>query len=166
MMDLIVETDLGHDPDDFFADRVERAGDVRLHLLSLRDPADEHPQITRRAEVSLELARERGLKVIEDCAQATGATYKGRPVGSLGDIGAFSFCQDKIITTGGDGGMLTLNDDALREKAWAFKDHGKSYEAVYRRQHAPGFRWLHESWGTNWRITEMQSAIGRYSMPC
>jgi dTDP-4-amino-4,6-dideoxygalactose transaminase len=112
----------------------------------------------------MELARQRGLKVIEDCAQATGATYKGRPVGSLGDIAAFSFCQDKIITTGGEGGMLTLNDDALREKAWAFKDHGKSYDASYRRQHAPGFRWLHESFGTNWRITEMQSAIGRVAL--
>jgi dTDP-4-amino-4,6-dideoxygalactose transaminase len=112
----------------------------------------------------MELARERGLKVIEDCAQVTGGMYKGRPVGSLGDIAAFSFCQDKIITTGGEGGMLTLNDDALHEKAWGFKDHGKSYEAVYRRQHAPGFRWLHESWGTNWRITEMQSAIGRVAL--
>jgi dTDP-4-amino-4,6-dideoxygalactose transaminase len=112
----------------------------------------------------MELGRERGIKVIEDCAQATGALYKGRPVGSLGDLAAFSFCQDKIITTGGEGGMLTLNDDALREKAWGFKDHGKSYDAVYRRRHAPGFRWLHESFGTNWRITEMQSAIGRAAL--
>jgi dTDP-4-amino-4,6-dideoxygalactose transaminase len=112
----------------------------------------------------MELGRERGVKVIEDCAQATGATYKGRPVGSLGDLAAFSFCQDKIITTGGEGGMLALNDDALREKAWGFKDHGKSFDAVYRRRHAPGFRWLHESFGTNWRITEMQSAIGRAAL--
>jgi dTDP-4-amino-4,6-dideoxygalactose transaminase len=109
----------------------------------------------------LELARERGLKVIEDCAQAQGATYKGRPVGSLGDAAAFSFCQDKIMTTGGEGGMLTTNDEKIWERAWSFKDHGKSYDAVYNHQHAAGFRWLHESFGTNWRLTEIQSAMGR-----
>lgn len=112
----------------------------------------------------LELARSRGVYVIEDCAQAHGATYKGRPVGSLGDIAAFSFCQDKIMTTGGEGGMVTLNSEELYERAWEFKDHGKSYDAVYRRSHAPGFRWLHESFGTNWRMTEMQSAIGRVQL--
>lgn len=109
----------------------------------------------------LELAREHGLKVIEDCAQATGARHKGRPVGSMGDINSFSFCQDKIITTGGEGGLITTNSQELWERAWSFKDHGKSYDAVYRRQHGPGFRWLHEQVGTNWRLTEMQSAIGR-----
>ena len=112
----------------------------------------------------LELARERNLKVIEDCAQATGATYKGKPVGSLGDMAAFSFCQDKIMTTGGEGGMLTTNSDELWEKAWSLKDHGKSFEAVFNREHAPGFRWLHESFGTNGRMTEMQSAIGRVQL--
>ena len=109
----------------------------------------------------LELARERGLKVIEDCAQAHGATYKGRPVGSMGEVNAFSFCQDKIMTTGGEGGMLTTNDPEAWSRAWAFKDHGKSYDAVYNRTHPSGFRWLHESFGTNWRLTEMQSAMGR-----
>ncbi|HEY9721593.1 MAG TPA: DegT/DnrJ/EryC1/StrS aminotransferase family protein [Oscillatoriaceae cyanobacterium] len=109
----------------------------------------------------LALADERGIPVIEDCAQAHGATYKGRPVGSMGHVNAFSFCQDKILTTGGEGGLLVTRDQALYEKAWAFKDHGKSYDAVYRREHAPGFRWLHETFGTNWRLTEMQSAIGR-----
>jgi len=109
----------------------------------------------------LELARERGLWVIEDCAQAHGATYKGRPVGSMGDVNAFSFCQDKIITTGGEGGLLTTNDPDIWARGWAFKDHGKSYDAVYNRPHPPGFRWLHESFGTNWRLTEMQSALGR-----
>jgi dTDP-4-amino-4,6-dideoxygalactose transaminase len=109
----------------------------------------------------MELARARGLIVIEDCAQAHGATYRGRTVGSLGDIAAFSFCQDKIITTGGEGGMLVTDDEGLWRRAWAYKDHGKSYQAVYEREHAPGFRWLHESFGTNWRLTEMQAAIGR-----
>ncbi|MDP2210291.1 MAG: DegT/DnrJ/EryC1/StrS aminotransferase family protein [Candidatus Aquicultor sp.] len=112
----------------------------------------------------MELAGKHGLKVIEDCAQAHGAMYKGRPVGSLGDVAAFSFCQDKIITTGGEGGMLTTNDKDVWEKAWSYKDHGKSFDAVYNRQHPPGFRWLHESFGTNWRLTEMQSAIGRVAL--
>ena len=131
------------------------------------------------------LAEEHGLKVIEDCAQCHGAVYYSRTpgplpaaenlpplqkdgitlyprmTGSFGHVAAFSFCQDKIMTTGGEGGMLLTNDEALWERAWAFKDHGKSYDAVYRRQHAPGFCWLHESFGTNWRLTEMQAAIGR-----
>lgn len=115
-------------------------------------------------EQIMDLAREHGLKVIEDCAQAHGATYKGRPVGSLGDIGAFSFCQDKIISTAGEGGMIALNSDAMYERAWAYKDHGKSYDAVYRQEHGPGFRWLHDSFGSNWRLTEIQSAIGRLQL--
>ncbi len=112
----------------------------------------------------LELAADRDLKVIEDCAQAHGALYKGRPVGSLGHAAAFSFCQDKIMTTGGEGGMLVTDSVDLWERAWAFKDHGKSYLAVYEREHPPGFRWLHESFGTNWRMTEMQAAIGRLQL--
>jgi len=112
----------------------------------------------------LELAQRHGLKVIEDCAQAHGAMYKGRPVGSLGDLAAFSFCQDKIMTTGGEGGMLTTSDRALWERAWAYKDHGKSFEKVFSTQHPPGFRWLHDSFGTNWRMTEMQAAIGRIQL--
>jgi dTDP-4-amino-4,6-dideoxygalactose transaminase len=111
-----------------------------------------------------EVARDRGLKVIEDSAQACGAFYKGHPVGSLSDVAAFSFCQDKILTTGGEGGMLTTNSEEVWERAWAFKDHGKSYDAVYNREHKTGFRWLHETFGTNWRITEMQSAIGRVAL--
>lgn len=107
------------------------------------------------------LAQKHGLKVIEDCAQAHGAKYKGRSVGSIGHLGAWSFCQDKILTTGGEGGMLTTDDPELWSKAWSFKDHGKSYDAVYNRTHAPGFRWLHEDFGTNWRMLELQAAIGR-----
>ena len=133
----------------------------------------------------LEIAEEYRLKVIEDCAQCHGAVYYSRwpgrdtavnhgapierdgvrlyprPTGSLGHMAAFSFCQDKIMTTGGEGGMLLTDDEALWEKAWAFKDHGKSYDAVCQQQHPPGFRWLHESFGTNGRMTEMQAAIGR-----
>jgi hypothetical protein len=112
----------------------------------------------------MDLAKRHDLKVIEDCAQANGATYKGRPVGCLGHMAAFSFCQDKIITTGGEGGMLTTNSRTLWEKAWSFKDHGKSWDAVYNRQHPAGFKWLHESFGTNWRMTEIQATIGRLQL--
>lgn len=107
---------------------------------------------------------DRNIKIIEDCAQAHGASYKGIPVGSLGDAAAWSFCQDKIMTTGGEGGMVTCNDEVLWRSMWAYKDHGKSYQAVYERNHAPGFRWLHEGFGTNWRLTELQSAIGRIQL--
>lgn len=110
------------------------------------------------------LAEEFDLKVIEDCAQAHGARYKGRPVGSIGHIAAWSFCQDKIMTTGGEGGMVTTNDRKLWSDMWSFKDHGKSWEAVYERDHPPGFRWLHESFGTNWRMLEVQAVIGRIQL--
>ena len=110
------------------------------------------------------LANRHGIKVIEDCAQAHGARYKGRSVGSIGHVGAWSFCQDKIMTTGGEGGMVTTSDEALWRAMWAYKDHGKSYQAVYEREHAPGFRWLHESFGTNWRMLEMQAVIGRIQL--
>jgi dTDP-4-amino-4,6-dideoxygalactose transaminase len=112
----------------------------------------------------MELANKHDLKVIEDCAQAHGASYKGRSVGSIGHVGAWSFCQDKIMTTGGEGGMITTNDESLWRAMWSFKDHGKSYEAVYERNHPPGFRWLHESFGTNWRMLEMQAVIGRIQL--
>ncbi len=110
------------------------------------------------------LAEQQGLKVIEDCAQAHGARYRGTSVGAIGHIGAWSFCQDKIISTGGEGGMVTTHDQALWQAMWAYKDHGKSYDAVYHREHPAGFRWLHESFGTNWRMTEMQAVIGRIQL--
>lgn len=115
-------------------------------------------------EAIMALANEHNLYVIEDCAQAHGARYKGKSVGSIGHVSAWSFCQDKIMTTGGEGGMVTTNDKALWSKMWSYKDHGKSWEAVYETEHPPGFRWLHESFGTNWRLTEMQSAIGRIQL--
>ena len=110
------------------------------------------------------LAEKHGLIVVEDCAQAHGAKYKGRPVGGIGHFGAWSFCQDKIMSTGGEGGMLTLNREDWWRAAWSYKDHGKSYEAVYEREHPPGYRWLHESFGTNWRMLEMQAVIGRIQL--
>lgn len=110
------------------------------------------------------LADAHGFEVIEDCAQAAGARWQGRSVGSIGRIGAWSFCQDKIITTGGEGGMVTTDDQELWSRMWSHKDHGKSWEAVYERSHVPGFRWLHESFGTNWRMLEVQAAIGRIQL--
>ncbi|MBN1470746.1 MAG: DegT/DnrJ/EryC1/StrS aminotransferase family protein [Syntrophaceae bacterium] len=112
------------------------------------------------------LAKKRKLAVVEDCAQASGAFYKGRPVGSFGDAAAFSFCQDKIMTTGGEGGMVVTNKKSIWSKVWSYKDHGKNYATVYKTGVKPGpsFRWLHESFGTNWRMTEIQSAIGRIQL--
>ncbi|KWR89092.1 DegT/DnrJ/EryC1/StrS family aminotransferase [Cupriavidus sp. IDO] len=127
---------------------------ICVHLAGL--PCDMDPIMA--------LAQERGLKVIEDCAQAHGAVYKGRMVGTIGHVGAWSFCQDKIMTTGGEGGMVTTDDPALWSLMWSYKDHGKSWEALYERAHPPGFRWVHDSFGTNWRMTEMQAAIGRIQL--
>lgn len=112
----------------------------------------------------MSLAQEHGFYVIEDCAQAHGARYKSRNVGTIGHIGAWSFCQDKIMTTGGEGGMVTTSDRALWAKMWSFKDHGKNWEAVHERPHQSGFRWVHDSFGTNWRMLEMQAAIGRIQL--
>ncbi len=127
---------------------------VPVHLAGM--PCDMDP--------ILDLARRHDLAVIEDCAQAHGARYKGRSVGAIGDVGAWSFCQDKIMTTGGEGGMITTNDPKIWSKVWSLKDHGKSWEAVYERDHPPGFRWLHESFGTNARMLEMQAVIGRIQL--
>jgi dTDP-4-amino-4,6-dideoxygalactose transaminase len=112
----------------------------------------------------MSLAESRDIKVLEDCAQAHGAAVSGRPVGSIGHASAFSFCQDKIITTGGEGGLLATDDEETWLSAWAFKDHGKDYKAVYEPHQAPGFKWLHGSFGTNWRMTEVQAAIGRIQL--
>lgn len=142
-------------------------------------PATVEPLITPRTKAILcvhlagwpcdmegfaELAERYNLRIIEDCAQAHGATIRGRSVGTFGDINAWSFCQDKIITTAGEGGMVTLDDEELWKKVWSYKDHGKSWDAVHNREHPPGFRWLHESFGTNWRMTEMQAAVGRIQL--
>jgi len=127
---------------------------IVVHLAGM--PADMDPIMA--------LADSRGIYVIEDCAQAHGARYKGKSVGSIGHIGAWSFCQDKIMSTGGEGGMVTTSDKDLWSSMWSYKDHGKSYDAVYHKKHPPGFRWLHESFGTNWRMMEMQAVIGRIQL--
>ena len=145
------------------------------------DPAAIEPLLTTRTravivvhlggwpadmEAIVEIAHRHGLAVIEDCAQAHGAALRDRKVGSFGDLAAFSFCQDKIMSTGGEGGMLLTNDESLWRAAWAFKDHGKSYRAMFETEPDPQatFRWVHESFGTNWRMTELQAAIGRVQL--
>jgi dTDP-4-amino-4,6-dideoxygalactose transaminase len=112
----------------------------------------------------MRFSEQRGIVVIEDCAQAHGAAYRGRKVGSMGHIAAFSFCQDKIMTTGGEGGMVTTNSEELWSEMWSYKDHGKSWQEVNRTDHPPGFRWLHSSFGTNYRMTEMQAVLGRIQL--
>ena len=111
-----------------------------------------------------EICNKHNLYLIEDCAQAHGAKYKGISVGSFGDVNAWSFCQDKIMTTAGEGGMVTTNNKDYWSTVWSFKDHGKNYDTVYNKEHPPGFRWLHEDHGTNARMTEIQSAIGRLQL--
>jgi dTDP-4-amino-4,6-dideoxygalactose transaminase len=106
------------------------------------------------------LARERGLKVVEDCAQAVGAGIGGRTIGSFGDAAAFSFCQDKIISTGGEGGYASFKDREAWDWAWSFKDHGKSHAKAFEPNPRPGFRWLHDGVGTNWRMPGPLAAIG------
>ena len=112
----------------------------------------------------MQLAREFKLSVIEDCAQAHGAKYKGKSVGSIGHIGCWSFCQDKIMTTAGEGGMITTNNETLWNSVWSLKDHGKNYKTVYSEEKSEGFRFLHESFGSNWRMTEIQASIGRIQL--
>ena len=111
-----------------------------------------------------DLARAHGIAVIEDCAQAHGARINGQSVGCFGDVAAWSFCQDKILTTAGEGGMVNTSRPELWAAMWAFKDHGKTHEAVFCREHPSGFRWLHERFGSNFRLTELQSAIGRIQL--
>jgi dTDP-4-amino-4,6-dideoxygalactose transaminase len=115
-------------------------------------------------ETIMEISKNLNLYVIEDCSQAHGAKYKGASVGSIGDIGCWSFCQDKIISTGGEGGMITTNNEKIWEKIWSYKDHGKSYHKLSKKQNQQDFRWLHDEFGSNYRMTEMQAVIGRIQL--
>jgi len=112
----------------------------------------------------MKIASEHNLFVIEDCSQAHGAKYKEKPVGSIGHIGCWSFCQDKIISTGGEGGMVTTNSESLWQKMWSYKDHGKDYKSSHQPVSSNIYRYIHESFGTNWRMTEMQAVIGQIQL--
>ena len=155
-----VFVDVDRDTQNIAAEMISRALTPRtrmiipVHLAGM--PCDMDP--------IMELARSHSLSVVEDCAQAHGARYKGRSVGSIADIGAWSFCQDKIMTTGGEGGMVTTMNRDLWASMWSAKDHGKSWDAVKALPKTPGFRWVHESFGTNGRMLELQAAIGRIQL--
>lgn len=112
----------------------------------------------------LKLKRKKNFYLIEDCSQAHGAKYRGNPVGSFGDIAIWSFCQDKIISTGGEGGMISTNSKKIWSKCWSIKDHGKNYNLVFKKKHKVGFKWLHSEFGSNYRMTELQAALGRYQL--
>jgi dTDP-4-amino-4,6-dideoxygalactose transaminase len=109
----------------------------------------------------LKFVKKNKLFLIEDCSQAHGAVYKNKKVGSFGHISTWSFCQDKIISTGGEGGMISTNNKKLWLKCWSLKDHGKNYHSVFYKKHKIGFRWLHDQLGSNYRMTEMQAVLGR-----
>ena len=111
------------------------------------------------------ICKKKGLFLIEDCAQAHGARIDGKMAGSFGDCAVFSFCQDKIMTTGGEGGMLVTDSTDIRNKVWSMKDHGKDFSKTFCQDHDPGFRWLVDSFGTNGRMMEMQAAMGRVMLP-
>jgi dTDP-4-amino-4,6-dideoxygalactose transaminase len=104
-----------------------------------------------------------GIRVFEDCAQAHGGHVDGDPLGTFGDLASWSFCQDKSISTGGEGGMLCTRDVGLHRRCWSIAQHGKDHDSalgLLTGDRAPGFRWLVDSEGTNLRMTEMQAAIG------
>jgi dTDP-4-amino-4,6-dideoxygalactose transaminase len=108
-----------------------------------------------------DFCNKKNVYLIEDCAQAHGARYNNKPVGSFGDIACFSFCQDKIITTGGEGGLLATNKKKLLDAAWSLKDHGRNRDKALNKKQGAGFAWIVDSFGTNYRLTEIQAAIGR-----
>ncbi|HEG43166.1 MAG TPA: aminotransferase class I/II-fold pyridoxal phosphate-dependent enzyme [Phycisphaerales bacterium] len=103
----------------------------------------------------MEIARRHNLFVIEDCAEALGAKYKGKHVGTIGDVGCFSFFANKVITTG-EGGMVTTNNQALFDKMNLLKNHGMAPEKRYWHLHA----------GFNYRMTNLQAAVGLAQMEC
>lgn len=124
---------------------------IVVHLAGL--PCDMNP--------ILKLAKKNKIKVIEDCAQAHGAKYKGKQIGSWGDIATFSFCQDKIITTGGEGGIVVTNSKGLFKNIWSYKDHGRAYNLPKKENPTHSFQFIHKTLGTNGRMTEMQAVLGR-----
>lgn len=104
-------------------------------------------------EPILEIAKKYNLAVIEDCCQAIGAEYKGKKVGSFGDIGCFSFFPTKNLGAFGDGGIITTNNDFIADRMLALRNHGGK------------IRYYHDEVGTNSRLDEMQAAIVRVKLP-
>jgi len=158
--------------------------DIDPRTLNL-DPAAVAEKITPRTKAILpvhlygqccdmdaivELARPRGIRVVEDCAHTAGATYKGRPAGSLGDIGVFSFHQQKNMTTLGEGGMITTSDAQLHERMLSYRslccrtyDPKGKYLPIDESVEPMGKRyWLldFDDVGANYRLTDAQAAVG------
>jgi dTDP-4-amino-4,6-dideoxygalactose transaminase len=112
----------------------------------------------------MQWAEPHNIAVVEDASQAHGAAISGKPVGGIGHVGCFSFCQDKIITSGGEGGLITTNDPLLYERLWSLRDHGRNRAMTRAPEPEPGFRWQQTAFGSNDRMTEMQAAIGRVQL--
>ena len=113
----------------------------------------------------MKIAKHNKIKVIEDCSQAHGAMLDGKLAGSFGDIAVWSFCNDKIISTLGEGGMISTSNKNLYNKLWSLKDIGKNIKKYYENNKKKiGFQWLHDSIGTNARLTEIQSYAGYYQL--
>jgi dTDP-4-amino-4,6-dideoxygalactose transaminase len=116
---------------------------IPVHLFGQAAPMDE----------LLAMAKARGIHIIEDCAQAIGATYKGKPVGSIGTLGCFSFYPTKNLGADGDGGMVVTNEESLAKKLKMLRVHG-----IERR-------YYHDLHGYNSRLDELQAAILRVKLP-
>ena len=110
------------------------------------------------------IAKKRNLVVIEDCSQAHGAKYKDKFVGSLGDIGTFSFCNDKIMNTLGEGGIITTSSKKYWKRIWEYKDHGRDWYKSNLKYNDNKFKWIVNSFGSNYRLTEAQSLVGRIQL--
>ncbi len=107
----------------------------------------------------MDIARRHNLYVIEDAAQAHGALYKGKKVGTIGDVGCFSFWEDKLMTTAGEGGIIITDNDEIAKRAIMFQNHG---EAAADSSYYVGERlYHHEILGWNYRMNELQGAVGR-----
>ena len=115
-------------------------------------------------EPILEVAKQHGIKVVEDVAQALGGHYRGQALGAWGDVGAFSFCADKILSTAGEGGLLTMNDEALFRDIWSRRDHGRDWDATFNKDHPVGYKWVRHQFGSNYRMSEVQAAVGRIGL--
>jgi len=107
----------------------------------------------------MKIAKKNNIFVIEDCSQAHGAMIGNKHVGSFGDIGVWSFCQDKIISTGGEGGMISTKKTSFYKKIWSMKDQGRNIDKVGKFKNGK-FQYLHDYLGLNLRMTEVQAKLG------
>ena len=107
------------------------------------------------------LAKSYNVKLIEDCSQSHGAMFDKQYVGTFSDLSVWSFCNDKIMSTCGEGGMISAKDSEIFKKLWSYRDYGKDKELVDNLPQDSSFKWLHSNFGSNLRMTELQSAVGK-----